>query len=171
LSTGNLSIYRIEKEKYVHEVKRGEGARLVAGRWTTPGRPAIYCAQSLALATLEILVHVSTPEERLEPRSWFEITLPSSAVEDIDRTKLPANWYSPIPVAETQAIGDAWLKAGKTLVLRVPASVLPTSRSKEYNYILNPAHPDFDKLLTWSHPLNLVLDVRLVGSISPKAKV
>ncbi len=171
MSTGNLSIYRIEKEKHVHEVKRGEGARLVAGRWTTPGRPAIYCARSLALATLEILVHLSTPEERLEPRSWFEITLPEGAVENIDHTKLPGNWYSPIPVAETQAIGDAWLKAGRTLALRVPASVLPISGSREYNYILNPVHPDFGRLLTWSHPLNLVLDVRLTGSTAPKAKI
>jgi RES domain-containing protein len=162
LSEENITIFRVEKDKYLHEVKRGEGARLVAGRWTTAGRSAIYCAQSLALATLEILVQVSTPEERLEPRSWFEITFPKSAVEEADRKKLPGNWHSPIPIAATQAIGDSWLTVGKTLALRVPASVLPNSM--EYNYILNPVHPEFAKLTTWSHPKNLHLDARLVAA-------
>ncbi len=37
----------------------GEGAKRVGGRWNTPGRPVVYMAESIALAILENLVHLS----------------------------------------------------------------------------------------------------------------
>ena len=37
----------------------GEGARLVGGRWTSRGRAVVYMAESVALAVLENLVHMS----------------------------------------------------------------------------------------------------------------
>ena len=37
----------------------GEGARKVGGRWNSPGRAVVYMAQSVALAVLENLVHMS----------------------------------------------------------------------------------------------------------------
>ncbi len=40
----------------------GEGARGVGGRWNSPGRPFVYMAQSVALAVLENLVHMSRPD-------------------------------------------------------------------------------------------------------------
>jgi hypothetical protein len=58
-------------------------------------------------------------------------------------TPLPRDWDSPPPYsAKVQAIGDAWVRSGSSLGLRVPASVLP-SRS---NVLLNPAHPDIRRL-------------------------
>ena len=43
---------------------------------------------------------------------------------------------------ETQAMGDAWLQAGTSCVARVPAAVAPFT----WNYLLNPAHPDVDRI-------------------------
>jgi RES domain-containing protein len=40
----------------------GEGARLYGGRYNPPGIPAVYTSQSIALAVLEILVHIDKAE-------------------------------------------------------------------------------------------------------------
>jgi RES domain-containing protein len=40
--------------------------------------------------------------------------------------------------AHTRAIGDAWLREGKSAVLVVPSALAPHTES----YLLNPAHPD-----------------------------
>ena len=61
---------------------------------------------------------------------------------DIDVADLgdepPSDWRSDTPPASTQAIGDAWVKRGATAILRVPSVIVPV----EYNYLINPAHPD-----------------------------
>ena len=39
-------------------------------------------------------------------------------------------------------LGTAWVKSARTAVLRVPSVVIP----RETNVLLNPAHPDFDRI-------------------------
>lgn len=56
---------------------------------------------------------------------------------------LPKGWDAPPPyLPRVQRIGDAWVKAGRTLAMRVPASVLPL-RS---NVLINPAHPGIGRV-------------------------
>ena len=43
----------------------------------------------------------------------------------------------PTPPLEGQALGDAWVKRGETLILLVPSVIIP----HEENLLLNPAHP------------------------------
>ena len=43
----------------MHAALDGEGAFRVGGRWNSPGRHMVYMAQSVALAVLENLVHMS----------------------------------------------------------------------------------------------------------------
>src|SRR5947209_10689120 len=52
-----VAIYRVCRRIYAR--LDGEGARLVGGRWNSPGRPVVYMAESVALAVLENLVHMS----------------------------------------------------------------------------------------------------------------
>ena len=52
--------WRIIQRKFAKRAFRGEGARLFGGRWNSPGHAVVYTAQSLALAALEILVHVDS---------------------------------------------------------------------------------------------------------------
>jgi RES domain-containing protein len=39
-----------------------------------------------------------------------------------------------------QAIGEEWIKSQRTPILKVPSAIIPV----EFNYILNPEHPDLE---------------------------
>ena len=110
----------------------GEGARRFGGRWTSPGRPAIYSAQSAGGAVLEVLVHLDLPASLL-PRDFrlLEIALPNEApVEVLDR--LPAS------EGARRRLGDDFLRRGEALALLIPSVVVPSER----NAILNPLYRD-----------------------------
>jgi RES domain-containing protein len=158
--TDRLQIYRVDLEAFVPTAKSGEGARLYGGRWNSPGLPVIYCAQSLALAVLEILVHASTPQERADARVWFALSLPPGAVTTVRMRSLPHGWNDPVSIhPSTMALGDTWLRSNKSLALCVPSALLPG----EWNYVLNVNHPHFRKSLRWSKPHAVQLDPRLVN--------
>jgi RES domain-containing protein len=51
---------------------------------------------------------------------------------------------------ETQAMGDAWLAAGESVLLRVPSVPSPES----WNYLVNPLHRDAGRLrLEWARSI------------------
>ncbi len=54
-------------------------------------------------------------------------------------------------------IGDGWLDAKRAAVLKVPSALVPV----EYNYVINPEHPDF-ALITTGDPTGFPLDPRLL---------
>ncbi len=53
-------------------------------------------------------------------------------------------------------MGDNWFGSGATAILAVPSVVIPL----EYNYLINPSHPDFTQL-TVGVPQPFELDPRL----------
>jgi RES domain-containing protein len=52
-----VRVYRVCRARYAR--LDGEGAKLVGGRWNSPGRTVVYMAESMALAVLENLVRVT----------------------------------------------------------------------------------------------------------------
>jgi RES domain-containing protein len=54
---------------------------------------------------------------------------------------LPADWQS--NEAATQALGLSWLASASSLGLWVPSFIEPS----ELNLLINPAHPDYRRLL------------------------
>ena len=58
----------------------------------------------------------------------------------------------------TQALGDAWLAAGDSLLLRVPTAIVP----ENCNFIFNPAHPEAHtaKLTSFDFPADKRLFAR-----------
>ena len=50
--------WRIVSARFQAQAFDGEGARLHGGRWNNPGARVVYCAGSVSLATLEMLVHL-----------------------------------------------------------------------------------------------------------------
>jgi RES domain-containing protein len=116
----------------------GEGARLVGGRWDSPGRPLVYASESLALCLAECLVHVtgSLPKDY----AAFKIVFPDDGIEELRLRRLKAGWEHDL--AQTRAIGDDWLLKGRSLALIVPSVILPDSR----NILINPRHPGAARL-------------------------
>ena len=138
-----LRVYRIVKPRHERSAWTGEGASKVGGRWNSRGIPAVYCAGSLALAAMEMLVHLEGPDLLARYR-WAWIELDSRRVIDLDAKRPPRRWYENPPPVELKQIGDAFLLESDAPALRVPSAVVPT----ESNYLLNPAHPEVRKLRT-----------------------
>ena len=73
---------------------------------------------------------------------FFRVEFDAETVAEVDPAKLSRNWRSYPAPAKIQAIGDEWAARGEKLVLRVPSAIVPA----ENNYLLNAAHPDFERL-------------------------
>lgn len=151
-----LSVWRVDKAKRASTVKTGEGARIVGGRWNSPGLPVIYCSEHLSLAVLEVIVHAPDPDQRRAERVRFRISFDDSAVETILPNLLPADFGPRTDVFKTRALGDEWLRNRRSPVLQVPSVIVPT----EWNFLLNPLHPEFPPI-TWAAPEKIDLDERL----------
>lgn len=128
-----------------------------AARWNSNGHFMLYAASTRALACLENMVHRrSTGKDDL-----FRVTLiqipDDLKIKKINKSKLPANWQDYINYTTCQAIGDEWLKENNTAVLQVPSAII----SEEYNYLINPRHPDFN-LIKMHSIEKFAFDERLV---------
>jgi RES domain-containing protein len=150
--------WRIVKAKHAARAFDGEGARLHGGRWSSVGRSAVYTSGTVALATLEMLVHLDSAAP-LAAYVLFAVAIPEETVSVVDPVTLPRDWRaSPAPAA-LRALGDRWLEEGRSAVLRVPSAVVGAV-GVEFNYLLNPAHADFH-LITIGPEQPYDLDERL----------
>ncbi len=139
-----IRVWRLCQAKHQATAFSGEGARLYGGRWHHKGQATVYAASTQSLAALEILAHVDTD---LIPNNFvaFAVDIPDQdiAIEHIAASDLPSDWREAYPPLSCQFIGSQWLSQAKTAVLSVPSAIIP----EENNFILNPAHPDFLKLV------------------------
>jgi len=118
------------------------------------GTEAIYTAATRSLAALEVLVHFA-----VLPLDFVltEIAIPDDVpVLSIEDSMLPEGWADAVSFSATQAIGAEWVSEGRYGVLSVPSSVV----REERNYVLNPKHPDFQKM-RFSAPRPFRFDPRL----------
>jgi RES domain-containing protein len=97
----------------------------------------VYTSATLSLALTESLVH--TPAGVLPAYTAIPIEFDDSLVMVLELKDVPTDWSRDPPPASTQALGDAWVSAARSAVLRVPSVVVPI----EFNYVLNPSHTDF----------------------------
>jgi RES domain-containing protein len=83
---------------------------------------------------------VKLPMLRSFKSIWVDI--PESIIHTLGKNDLPPSWKEiPAPMA-TKQIGDNWFDDKLSAVLKVPSTVV----SDEWIYVINPSHPDFDKL-------------------------
>jgi len=135
--------WRVDKKKWAAQSFDGVGASLEGGRWNSAGVRVVYASEHLAMAAQEKYVHLPKPLPRGSKYVKFGIRFGKLAMTRLKAADLPPDWQAePVP-ASTQAMGDAWVAAGKTAILAVPSILIP----EETNYVLNPAHPDFSKIL------------------------
>jgi RES domain-containing protein len=151
-------IWRICQRRYADHPLEGEGARRYGGRWSYPGTQVVYTAGSLALAALEVLVHV---DHDLAPTDLVMIAIEvprGIRTETIPQADLPPHWrITPAP-DHLQRLGTAWIQRGTSALLQVPSAVIP----EESNYLINPAHPACRRLKVGS-PRPFTFDPRLFG--------
>jgi len=151
-----VTVYRLTKLRYQNQIFSGLGGLHADGRWTFRGHPVIYTSASISLAVLEYTLNYRR-------HGWVPASVLGRAVipdkmriEVVTPADLPLNWSAADSPPQLREIGQRWLDAGAAAVLKVPSAVIV----EEWNYVLNPQHPDFTKLIL-QKPKRFQFDRRL----------
>ncbi|MBL0128430.1 MAG: RES family NAD+ phosphorylase [Flavobacteriales bacterium] len=138
---GGLILHRYSGSKYIRDLN-GEGARLNGGRWNQVNTAVVY-------TSIDENVAFSEYARRFRPRTLLYSTMTGHvrfdvpagiSVEEITEADLPANWRDrPAPVV-LQELGTAWAARGSSCLLKVPTAL----NASADNYLINPAHAEFD---------------------------
>lgn len=135
-----MIVYRLSRTKYSHDLS-GKGAEISGGRWNSKGVALLYTGQNIALCMAEVAVHIPLG---IIPVDYELITLeiPDDKITELKKHQLPDDWNAwPLPYT-TQNLGDDFVKRGKSLVLKVLSAVV----QGEFNYLINPIHPNIKKV-------------------------
>jgi RES domain-containing protein len=152
-----LIVWRLCAATRARDAFAGEGSYRRGGRWNPRGIRVVYCAESRSLAAMEVLVGVDEKEQLLEiPWVCMPATLPLESVEKA--AKVPPEWRQYPHNAASQSFGAEWVQTQRSAALRVPSSVI----AGEFNYLLNPAHPQFAKVRI-GKPEPFSFDPRIAG--------
>src|ERR1700722_17304509 len=137
-----MRVFRITRPKWEGNFN-GSG---IPARWNEAGRRMLYTSSSLALALLEILVHIK--RDQVPDYVWLAAEIPDHLMEFSGLTEVPP---------DSVEIGTRWLEtSGRKEALRVPSVIIP-----EQNILLNPVHTDFSRI-QWADPVELKVDPRLL---------
>jgi RES domain-containing protein len=122
----------------------GAGGLRYASRWNSVGLPITYLAESPAGAVLETLVHLEL-DRAPDQYSMMKVSMEDSvSSRSISERELASGWIDDSSI--TRRIGDEWLAAGESALLRVPSAIVPETA----NVLLNPAHGDAKRLkIVW----------------------
>ncbi len=137
-----MLVYRITQTKFASS----PFAPGFAGRWNSENERMIYTAGSASLSCLEVLAHKSGSALNSGRFSMAMIELNDQLfIEEIrlsELQKLSTEWFKVSHYPINQKLGNRWLSDMGSAVLKVPSAIV----DREYNYLLNPAHPDFSKI-------------------------
>lgn len=136
-----LTLWRLTPAYHAPKAMSGDGAYRRGGRWNPPGIRVVYCAESRSLAVIEVLANIKQPSF-LGDQAW--VLIPVEVTADlVERpARVPESWRSMPYGTASQAFGAEWVQAQRSAALRVPSVVVPG----EFNYLLNPAHPDYRRI-------------------------
>jgi RES domain-containing protein len=136
-----MIVYRLLNKNYGSALS-GEGARVAGGRWNSPEIEMIYTSESRSLCTAEVAVNLPTG---ILP-SGYEmntIQIPDDLnIVEINEESLQTGWKRSPFSTGTQRLGDEFILQRKFVIMKVPSAVVPG----DYNYLLNPRHPDFGRI-------------------------
>ena len=154
-----MIVYRLCKHKYCNDLS-GAGAEKTGGRWNRKGTALIYSANSIALACLETLVHLSGADPLPLNRYLVRIEISPAAWKARTRFNpaLHPGWDALPAGLASLDWGTIWARSSNSLVAQVPSIVVP----EEHNILLNSAHPDAAKLNV-NRIRKWTVDIRLTG--------
>ena len=132
-----MEVYNIRRAKYAKTLK----ASGVANRWNKDEEFVIYTGSSIALSTLELVVHRQALNLMVDYKILFiQPNVDPKDITIVERRQLPKNWNSIVSYPQTQRIGSEWYQSRGSLVLKVPSVIVKW----EYNFLINTKHPDFE---------------------------
>lgn len=118
--SGAVVAWRLEREKFLPTWQRAEGAFLVGGRWSSPGRRVIYSALDPSTAILEVAVHKGFAALDALPHSLLQLVITDPvAIHVLHPADVPdPAWLLPGSVGTAQQrFGDALLDAHPMVAL------------------------------------------------------
>jgi RES domain-containing protein len=136
-----MIVYRTCNKKFIHLLD-GKGGLIVEGRWHSQGHEIIYTSASMSLCLLEVF--------KIQPLDLLPLNtcgaklfVPDDSIEIFDSKILFSGWNHPAQYPTViQQFGDKWLTEKRSLILKVPSAVVPC----EYNFIINPLHPQINEV-------------------------
>jgi RES domain-containing protein len=150
-----------------HADLTGFGGERLKGRWHTraPGKRIVYLAEHPAVALIENLANLDGDPQFLP--DTFQLLKVSTTGPSVPVARLTSKQLAAIDsddLATTQSLGDAWLAARTSALIRVPSIPSPES----WNYLLNPLHPAAARIkVDWAR--RITYDKRLFRLAEPHA--
>lgn len=145
----------------------GIGAEFESGRWHTAvaGKRMVYLSEHPAIALIENLVSLDgDPRFFQQHFQLLKIVTTGAAIPVAKLTPKQLAPINPDDPTTTQTLGDAWLAARTSALLRVPSIPSPES----WNYLLNPLHPAAARIkVDWAR--RITYDKRLFRLADPHA--
>ncbi len=120
-------------------------------RWNPARTPMLYCAATVSLCCLEVLVHTDSdliPDNMVW--SWAELP--------VDPENFDGNWDI-TEVEQTRWFGKRWIDSRGSLAIRVPSVIVPYT-DVDFNILLNPTHEAFTDI-HWRRGGTFTFDPRL----------
>ena len=151
-----MKLYCITSCAFINDLS-GYGAALNGGRWNSKGVFLLYTSQNISLAQLETLKHYELSRRFISNNCLIVLNVPASSVLPIKAADLPPGWRSDPAPKYLQQIGDLFYRQNKYLILKVPSAINPA----EYNYLINPMHKGFGKIISISTQ-TIAIDRRLL---------
>lgn len=136
-----MEVFRLSRKIFSGSLS-GKGAALEGARWNSPGVEMIYTAMNRSLAMAEVAVHL--PLSTM-PDDYYMLTIhvpDEVSLKKLSSSKLQDHWNDFPYHRETQALGDAFIHAGRYCLLQVPSAVT----RGDFNILINPLHPEFRRI-------------------------
>lgn len=151
-----MLVFNIRKAKFATALS----ASGIENRWNKEDEFIIYTGSSVSLATLEMVAHRSAINTHNDYKLLnIKLEIDEKAdVTAINIDDLPKNWRSINAYPLLQEIGSEWYRSKKSLILKVPSALVP----REYNFLINTRHPDFEKKVTLLESEDFEWDGRLL---------
>jgi RES domain-containing protein len=150
-----MRIWRICRACHAAAAFSGEGARRYGGRWNSRGVPMVYASTSLALAAIELFVHLEPNQQPDDLVSIAALLPDGEPAQRLEPDRLPADWWTD-DLEPLRALGDRWIREKSALAIEVPSAALRT----EWNVLVNPLHPRVTQLQIDS-PQRFAFDARM----------
>ena len=152
-----MIVFRFTSTKHSSDIS-GIGSAMYPGRWNKYGTPVLYTGETMEIALLENLVHVSAGI--VPDLDILTIQIQDASITELKVNRLPSDWSEYPAPTSLSVLGENWIVKGLTIALKVPSCIITTS----HNYILNCRHKDYKKVKVLDRK-KFHFDLRLIKTV------